>query len=116
MVLSKKYFQKAQGAALYSKILILHFPPDVAQKAVVCYLTKKYDLLFNILGAKVSNSKDGYMVLEIFGTRDNYKKGLNSLKTRASESALQNRKSGGTPQNAPTAVPAQPFAPARPSM
>ncbi|GAB6144686.1 NIL domain-containing protein [Desulfocicer niacini] len=67
---------------MYSKILILHFPPDVAQKAVVCYLTKKFDLLFNILGARVSNSKDGYMVLEIFGTRDNYKKGVQFLKNQ----------------------------------
>ena len=65
---------------MYSKILILHFPPEVAQKAVVCHLTRKYDLIFNILAAKVSNRKEGHMVLEIFGTRDNYKQGVRFLK------------------------------------
>ncbi|MBF0231777.1 MAG: 4Fe-4S binding protein [Desulfamplus sp.] len=65
---------------MYSKILILHFPPEVAQKAVVCYLTKKFDLIFNILNARVSSRKDGYMVLEIFGTRDNFQQGVRYLK------------------------------------
>lgn len=65
---------------VYSKILILHFPPVVAQKAVVCYLTKKFDLIFNILGATVSNKKDGYMVLEISGTKANFKRGVQFLK------------------------------------
>ncbi len=67
---------------MYSKILILHFPPEVAQKAVVCYLPKRFDLIFNILNARVSNSKDGYMVLEISGTRDNYNKGVRFLKSQ----------------------------------
>ncbi|MFH1154637.1 MAG: NIL domain-containing protein [Pseudomonadota bacterium] len=65
---------------MYSKILILHFPPEVAQKSVVCYLTKKFDLVFNILGAKVSNKKDGYMVLEISGTKTSFKDGVQYLK------------------------------------
>ncbi len=67
---------------MYSKILILHFPPEVADKAVVCYLPKKFDLLFNILGARVSNRKDGYMVLEISGTRDSFKQGVKFLKSQ----------------------------------
>lgn len=67
---------------MYSKILILHFPPEVAQKAVVCYLTKKFDLIFNILNARVSSRKDGYMVLEISGTRDNFQQGVRYLKNQ----------------------------------
>ncbi len=65
---------------MYSKILILYFPPVVAQNAVVCYLTKDYDLLFNILGAKFSTKEDGIMVLEVTGTRENYKRGVRYLK------------------------------------
>ncbi len=67
---------------MYSKILILHFPPEIAQQAIVCYLTKKFDLLFNILRASISNSKDGYMVLELSGSKENYKKGVKYLKER----------------------------------
>jgi len=65
---------------MYSKILILYFPTDVAQNAVVCYLTKDFDLIFNILGARFSTKEDGIMVLEVRGTRENYKRGVRYLK------------------------------------
>lgn len=66
---------------MYSKILILNFPPELAQKALVCQLTKKYDLMFNILSAKISNQKEGNMVLEISsGTKAGFKKGVRFLK------------------------------------
>ena len=74
------YIPATRRQALYSKILILYFPPVVAQNAVVCYLTKKFDLIFNILGARVSNKKEGHMVLELSGIPDNYKKGVQFLK------------------------------------
>jgi ferredoxin len=66
---------------VYSKIVILTFPREVAQKALVCQLTRKYDLLFNILSAKISNKKEGYMVLEISSvSRAAFNKGVNFLK------------------------------------
>jgi ferredoxin len=66
---------------LYSKIVILQFPPEVAQKALVCQLTKKFDLLFNILSAKISHKKEGYMVLEISsGSKPAFNKGVKFLK------------------------------------
>ncbi len=66
---------------MYSKILILNFPQEVAQKALVCQLTKNYDLLFNILSAKISNKKEGYMVLEISsGSKSGFNKGVKYLK------------------------------------
>jgi ferredoxin len=66
---------------VYSKIVILNFPQELAQKALVCQLTKKYDLLFNILSAKISNKKEGYMVMEISsGSKAAFNKGVNYLK------------------------------------
>lgn len=66
---------------MYSKIIILNFPAEVAQKALVCQLTKKYDLLFNILSAKISNEKEGYMVMEILsGSKSGFSKGVKFLK------------------------------------
>ncbi|WP_300460845.1 4Fe-4S binding protein [Desulfobacula sp.] len=66
---------------MYSKIIILNFPAEVAQKALVCQLTKKYDLLFNILSAKISNKKEGYMVMEISSdSKTAFKKGVGFLK------------------------------------
>ena len=66
---------------MYSKIVILNFPSKVAQKALVCQLTKKYDLLFNILSARISNKKEGYMVLEISSvSKTAFNKGVKFLK------------------------------------
>lgn len=66
---------------MYSKILILNFPAEITQKALVCQLTKKFDLLFNILRANISNKKEGYMVLEISSvSKAAFNKGVTFLK------------------------------------
>ena len=66
---------------LYSKIIILTFPPKVAEKALVCQLVKKFDLLFNILRAEISSRKQGFMVMEITASsRPDFNKGIQFLK------------------------------------
>lgn len=52
----------------------------MAQKPIVCFLTKDYDLIFNILNATVLPRKEGLMVLELTGTRRNFKEGVAYLK------------------------------------
>jgi ferredoxin len=66
---------------LYSKIIILTFPPKVAEKPLVCQLVKKFDLLFNILRAEISSRKQGFMVMEITASsRPDFNKGIQFLK------------------------------------
>lgn len=67
---------------MYSKILILRFPRTEVQKPIVCYLVKDYDLIFNILNAAVLPRKEGIMVLELSGTRKNFKEGVKFLKSQ----------------------------------
>ncbi len=67
---------------MYSKILILRFPRQEVQKPVVCYLTRDYDLIFNILNATVLPRKEGVMVLELSGTKKNFKDGVKYLKNQ----------------------------------
>jgi L-aspartate semialdehyde sulfurtransferase ferredoxin len=67
---------------VYSKILILRFPRTEVQKPIVCYLVKDYDLLFNILNAAILPRKEGVMVLELSGTRKNFKEGVKFLKSQ----------------------------------
>lgn len=53
----------------------------MAQKALVCLLVKKFDLLFNILRAEISDQKQGAMVMEISGvSRSDFNKGIEFLK------------------------------------
>ena len=65
---------------MYSRLLMLHFPSREVQKPVVCHLTKYYDLTFNILKATILPRKEGIMVLEIFGSKNNFKNGIQYLK------------------------------------
>jgi ferredoxin len=67
---------------VYSKILILRFPKTEVKKPLVCYLARDYDLVFNILNAGILPRKEGYMVLELTGTRKNFKDGVKYLKSQ----------------------------------
>jgi len=67
---------------MYSKILILRFPKSEVEKPIVCYLAKDYDLTFNILNATILPRKEGVMVLELSGTRKNYKEGVEYLRSQ----------------------------------
>jgi ferredoxin len=48
----------------------------------VSYLTKDYDLTFNILNATILPRKEGLMVLELSGTRKNFREGIAYLKNQ----------------------------------
>jgi ferredoxin len=65
---------------VYSKILKLRFPVTEVQKPVVCNLAREYDLMFNILNAGILPRKEGFMVLEISGSRKNFTEGIKYLK------------------------------------
>jgi len=65
---------------MFSKILILHFPISEVGKPIVCSLAKDYNLTFNILNAAVLPRKEGMMVLDLSGSRKDFKEGVQYLK------------------------------------
>ena len=65
---------------MYSRILRLRFPATSAQKPIVCFLTRDYDLTFNILNATVFPRQEGLMVMELSGNRKDFKEGVKYLK------------------------------------
>jgi ferredoxin len=67
---------------VFSKILILRFPQTEVQKPIVCFLAKDYDLTFNILNAAILPRKEGVMVLELSGSRKNFKEGIAYLESQ----------------------------------
>ncbi|MGB5985106.1 MAG: NIL domain-containing protein [Desulfobacterales bacterium] len=66
---------------MYSKILILRFPQTQAQEPITCNLVKNYDLTFNILHAKIFPRREGLMVLELSGSKKDFKEGVKYLKS-----------------------------------
>jgi ferredoxin len=64
-----------------SKRIVLHFPHRLVDQPIVYKLVKEYDLKFNILKASVTPQEEGLMVLELTGDGENYKKGIEYLKS-----------------------------------
>ena len=67
---------------MYSRILILRFPQTEVEKPIVCYLAKDFDLTFNILNAAILPRKEGILVMELSGTKTNFKAGIKYLKSQ----------------------------------
>lgn len=65
---------------MYSKVLLLRFPREIVDKAIVVNLVKRFDLSFNILKATVYPRKEGLLVMELSGGRKNYNSGVRYLK------------------------------------
>lgn len=65
---------------MYSRILVLRFPISEVSKPTVCLLAKNFDLTFNILKATILPRKEGIMVLDLSGTKKNFKQGIAYLK------------------------------------
>jgi len=65
---------------VYKKGLYLKFPPDIVDKPIVYKLVKDYDLVFNILKATITPGKEGIMIMELEGTPERVKNGLEYLK------------------------------------
>jgi len=63
----------------YSKIISLHFSPDVVRRPMMYNLARHFDLTFNILKARISPREEGHMILELSGKEEDYKKGISYL-------------------------------------
>jgi ferredoxin len=64
---------------MVSKRIVLKFPHKLLDKPVVYKLVKDFDLVFNILQARITPEEEGVMVLEISGTKENFADGIKYL-------------------------------------
>lgn len=60
----------------------LSFPSGISTEAIVCKLTRLFDLDFNITKAQISSKREGFLILELLGTPENCEKGIAYLKER----------------------------------
>jgi ferredoxin len=66
---------------MYARIFILRFPKDTSDKPFIYHLVKKFDVESNILKADILPHRQGMMVLELKGNKQNVKEGLEYLKS-----------------------------------
>jgi ferredoxin len=62
------------------KRLVLKFPKQLLDRPIVYHLVKDYDLVVNILKAHVAPDEEGILVIEISGSEQNYRSGIEFLK------------------------------------
>ena len=64
---------------MVSKRIVLTFKHDTVGQPIVYKLVKDYDLVFNILQAKITPQEEGVMVLELKGKKEDYAAGIKYL-------------------------------------
>jgi ferredoxin len=60
--------------------IVLHFPPELVDQPIISNIVKKYGLDFNILRASIAPQKEGLLVLELRGQKEDLQKALADLK------------------------------------
>ncbi|MDD5496486.1 MAG: 4Fe-4S binding protein, partial [Candidatus Omnitrophica bacterium] len=64
---------------MVSKRIVLTFPHKLVDKPIVYKLVKEYELVFNILQAKITPEEEGLLVLELKGKKEKYAEGIKYL-------------------------------------
>ena len=59
--------------------LVLTFPPKLVEEPITYRLIKDYDLVVNILRAKISPEEEGRLMIEIGGEKSALKRGMDYL-------------------------------------
>ena len=65
---------------MYSKKIVIRYTPDVVQQPVIYLLSQKHNLVFNILKARILPRREGVIVLELTGQKEDFDRGILFLK------------------------------------
>jgi L-aspartate semialdehyde sulfurtransferase ferredoxin len=65
-----------------SKKIVIHYAADNVDQPVIYELVKQYDLIFNILKARIFPRREGVIVLELIGEKENFNNGIKYLKEK----------------------------------
>ncbi|PKN06369.1 MAG: (Fe-S)-binding protein [Deltaproteobacteria bacterium HGW-Deltaproteobacteria-7] len=65
---------------MYSKKIVIRYTPEIVQQPVIYELVKQYNLVFNILKARIFPRREGVIVLELSGLKENFDHGIRYLK------------------------------------
>lgn len=66
---------------MYARIYVFRFPKETSDKPIICKLVQHYSVEFNILKATILPQREGLMVIELLGHKENVRKALSYLKS-----------------------------------
>jgi len=61
---------------MYSKKVVIRYTADNVDQPIICQLVKKHDLDFNILKAQILPRREGVIVVELSGLKENFDKNI----------------------------------------
>lgn len=61
---------------MITKRIVLKFPRHLVEQPIIYKLSRDYNLIFNILRARVTPKEEGELVLELRGKKKDYTEGL----------------------------------------
>jgi ferredoxin len=70
-----------QPAGTMTRKFTLYFPKSETEKPIVYHLVKDYNLVINIFRAKVTPEEYGYLVLDVTGTEEDIRRGMEFVRT-----------------------------------
>ena len=65
---------------MYTRIYFLRFPKETSDQPIISQLVRRYDIEFNILKADILPQREGIMIIELKGLRENVQEALAYLK------------------------------------
>jgi len=65
---------------MFTKKVVIRYMPDVVEQPIIYQLVKKYDLIVSILKARIFPRREGVLVVEMSGTKENFDGGIRYLK------------------------------------
>lgn len=66
---------------MITRKLFFRFPKSEIEKPIVYHLVKDYDLIINIFRARVTDNKEGYMVLDVTGEETAIEQGMEFVRS-----------------------------------
>jgi len=67
---------------MYSKKVVVRYAADNVDQPIICELVRKHDLAFNILKAQIFPRREGVIVLELSGSKENFDNGVRFLREK----------------------------------
>ncbi|MDX9745969.1 MAG: NIL domain-containing protein [Syntrophales bacterium] len=67
---------------MYARKIVIRYSADIVEEPIIYELVKKHDLVFNILKARIFPRREGVIVLELTGTKENFDSGIRFLKEK----------------------------------
>jgi L-aspartate semialdehyde sulfurtransferase ferredoxin len=65
---------------MYTRIYFFRFPKETSDQPIISQLVRRYDIEFNILKADILPQREGIMIIELKGLRENVQEALTYLK------------------------------------